>query len=238
MKNMFLMGLNSPMIETKLELYNEADNDVAELYLYGPIRPKQPWDDEKTQVITSADVLEKLKDLGSKRLDVHVNSKGGEVYESLAISNILRNYKGEVHAYVDGLAGSGASLILDGADKIFMFKNSSQMIHKAWTYTFGNADQLRKVAEDLDVIDETIKKNYVDRFNGTTEELDELLKSETWLTADKCKKLGLCDEIVGNISNLKKDVDVKAEIKQEDQIKENEENDVEPKNTLFSNFKK
>ena len=44
--------------------------------------------------------------------------------------------------------------------KIFMPNNAMIMIHKAWTYAAGNADELRKVANDLDKIDSAVKASY------------------------------------------------------------------------------
>lgn len=185
-----------PRIESKLEVQNKADGP-AELYLYGPIRKNAYWwEDEDSDFISSKKVRSALKDVKNKTLKVHLNSGGGDVFESIAISNILKNYEGDVEIYIDALAASGASIIAASGSKVYMYNNSMQMIHKAWTVFAGNADDFKKQAEDLEKIDSSVKASYMDRFVGEEKELSELLKDETWLTAEECLAFGLCDEII------------------------------------------
>lgn len=183
-----------PKIQTKLEVKNETDSDEADLYLYGTIRKACWWDDEE-DVLSAKGVKSTLKDIKGKTLNVHINSPGGDVFESIAICNLLKQYKGTVNIVIDALAGSGASVIAMAGNNVKMFNNSMLMIHKAWTYTSGNSDELRKVADSLEKMDSAVKQSYKDRFVGTDEELEELIKAESWLTAEECKAFGFCDEI-------------------------------------------
>lgn len=183
-----------PKIETKVEVRNEAE-DIAELYLYGYIRQASWWDDED-DVISAKRVMNALKNLKGKEINVHINSGGGDVFESIAISNLLKQHDKDINIYIDGLAGSGASVIAMAGKKIYMPSNTMMMIHKAWTWTAGNADDLRKVADNLDKIDSSVNASYKERFVGTDEELSELIKEESWLTAEECLAFGFCDEIL------------------------------------------
>lgn len=188
-------SIEMPRIKTRLEVKNQADGDVAELYLYGTIRQAYWWDDED-DVISAKGVRKKLDGLKGKDINVHINSGGGDVFESIAICNMLKQHDGVVNVYVDGMAGSGASVIATAGKEVFMPSNSMQMIHKAWTYVVGNADDLRKVATDLDKIDASVKASYMSKFIGTEEELEQLIAEETFLTAEECLAFGLCTEIL------------------------------------------
>jgi len=184
-----------PKIETRLEVKNEVDSEVAELYLYGTIRQAYWWDDDE-DCISAKRVKNALKELTAKPINIHINSGGGDVFESIAICNLLKQHDADINIYIDSMAGSGASIIATAGKNVFMFSNSMQMIHKAWTYVYGNADELRKTAEDLDKIDTSVKASYMSKFVGTEEELEILIADETYLTADECLAFGLCTEIL------------------------------------------
>ena len=213
-----------PKIETRLEINNESDSNTADLYLYGSIREAYWWDDED-DCISAKSVKKLLKDTTAKKINVHINSPGGDVFESIAIGNLLKQSNAEINIVDDSLAGSGASLIAMSGNHIQMFPNSMMMIHKAWTYAGGNADELRKCADQLDKIDSAVKSSYKNRFVGTDEELENLIKDETWLTADECLTFGFCDEII-------------TEEKQEEPVKNSLFNKYKNETNLFNKFNK
>jgi len=185
-----------PKVETRLEIKNEVGNGPAQLFIYGRIRPALPWDNEDDDTHISAKaVRNKLNEVAEdKDLEVHVNSPGGEVFESITIRNLLVQHKGDVKIIIDGLAASGASLIAT-AGKVIMFENSMQMIHKAWGMAIGNSDDMEKMAEDLKKVDESVLASYMKKFVGEKKELKELISDETWLTAEEALTFGLADEI-------------------------------------------
>lgn len=188
-------NIKIPQIKTKLQVKNEVNSDVAEMYLYGSIRKAYWWDSEDA-CISANRVKNALADLKDKDINIHINSPGGDVFESIAICNLLKQHSKNVTITIDALAASGASVICMAADKVIMPANSMMMIHKAWTWVDGNADDLRKVANDLDKMDNAVLASYKDRFVGTEEELKALIKESSWFTADECKSLGFCDEIL------------------------------------------
>lgn len=187
--------MEMPKIETRLEVKSEVDGKNAELYLYGTIRQAYPWE-EPADVICAKRVQDELSLLKGKNVDVHINSGGGDVFESIAICNLLKQHDGDINIYIDAMAGSGASVIVTAGKEIFMFNNSMQMIHKAWTIVCGNADELRKQATDLDKIDSAVKASYMEKFVGTEQELAGLIAEESFLTADECLAFGLCTKII------------------------------------------
>jgi ATP-dependent Clp protease, protease subunit len=198
-----------PKISTKLEVLNKADNEEADIYMYGSISSYSWYDG-----ISSNQVKEKLQSISAKTINVHINSPGGDVFESIAISNLLKNHDATIITHIDGLAASGASIIAMAADKVIMPKNTMMMIHKAWTYAAGNAEGLRKIANRLDKIDSAVTESYKSRFVGESEELEKLLGDETWLTAEECLALGFADELVE---------DIETEEKEDEQISAKEE---------------
>jgi len=182
-------------IEPKIEVLNSVDGP-AKVYLYGVIRKKTFWDVNDEDFISADHVQKLLNELDEKDLIIHMNSNGGDVFESIAISNLIRDYDGNVDIYIDAMAASGASIVVTAADKVYMYTNSQQMIHKAWTFASGNADDLRKTSDDLDKIDTSVLASYMNRFTGEKEELVALIADESFLTAEECLAFGLCDEIV------------------------------------------
>lgn len=131
-------------------------------------------------------------------LTVRVNSPGGDAYAGLAIMNTLRDYAGHVTVVVEGLAASAASYIaIGGADRLVMYNNAELMIHDAMLMTQGNFDQLTKDAAQLDRISDTLADIYATKAGGTREQWRDLMKAETWFSAEEAVKAGLADAIHG-----------------------------------------
>lgn len=143
-------------------------------------------------------------------LNIYINSPGGDVFEGNTIMNMLKRKKCTKNVYIDGLAASIASVIAMAGDKVIMPSNSMIMIHNAWTYCAGNSQELRKLADDLDKVNTSIRQAYLDKAG---EKLDEetvikLMDAETWLTAQECYDYGLCD-VIGDEKSVAAKFDVK-----------------------------
>lgn len=174
---------------------------TVELYIYGDIEGDgYDWrTGEKIESETSAYYIRReIEAYGDvKTVELHINSMGGSVFEASAIVNYLRRLKADTIAYIDAFACSAASAIACACDMVVMPRNSVMMIHNPWTFAMGNAKELRKVAEDLDVLSEAFATVYLDKADGKLDEkrLTKLLDEETYLTAEQAYDLGLCDEI-------------------------------------------
>lgn len=144
-------------------------------------------------------VRRKIQDVKAEKIHVHINSGGGSAFDGVAICNMLKQHDAEVIVHIDGWAASAASVIAMAGDKIIMPSNTMMMIHQASTFEYGNADLFEKTARDLRKIDSALAASYKKRFVGTDEELKQLLKDETWLTAEEAVALGLADEIADEI---------------------------------------
>jgi len=134
---------------------------------------------------------------------LYINSTGGSVFEGSAIYSQLKRHNAKVTVYIDGFACSIASVIAMAGDKVIMSENAVMMIHNAWAVAAGNSAQLRKIADDLDVINKANKAAYLVKSDGkiTNEELTEMLDNETYLSAEDCVKYGFCDEISSKVEN-------------------------------------
>lgn len=186
------------MAEIRQQL--QEDNSLA-IYIYGDVEGDyfDWWTDREVVSETSADYLkdelEKYPDVG--RIDVYINSYGGSVFEGTAIYNMLRRHKARVVAHIDGFACSIASVIAMAADEVIMPPNTLMMIHNMWMSAEGNAADLRKAADNLDVINAAGRAAYLDKAGEklSEEELVRMMDAETWLTAADCLRLGLADRI-------------------------------------------
>lgn len=144
-------------------------------------------------------VRRKIQDVKAEKIHVHINSGGGSAFDGVAICNQLKQHSAEIIVHIDGWAASAASVIAMAGDRIIMPSNTMIMIHQASTFEYGNADLFEKTARDLRKIDSALAGSYKKRFVGTDEELKQLLKDETWLTAEEAVALGLADEIADEI---------------------------------------
>lgn len=163
---------------------------------------------EENSVASVKDLQEILsKNKNIPTVNVYINSPGGSVNEGIAIYNILKRTRAYVRVFIDGFACSIASVIAMAGNAIYMPKSSMQMVHNAWTVAMGNSEELRKVADDLDKINEVVILAYMSKFKGTEKELRKLLDDESYLTAEECLKYGLCTKIVDDSENTQSNVE-------------------------------
>ena len=165
--------------------------DSAELRLYGVIGEDDYWDD-----ITAKQFSDDLKEYADvKNIDIRINSPGGSVFAGQAIYSMLKRHSAYKTAYIDGLAGSIASLIPMAANKVIMPVNSMMMVHKPWGPVVGNADKMRKTAETYDKIGESMAAVYQAKTGLSKEEILQIMSDETWMSADEAVEKGFADEI-------------------------------------------
>lgn len=191
----------------KAEAETETAKKTIDLHIYDEVTDwTYDWDEMKFKTAEASskhvrELLEQNED--ADEINIYINSAGGSVYEGLAIYNQLKRAKAHKTVYIDGFACSIASVIAMAGDRIIMPKASMMMIHNAWTCAIGNAKELRKTADDLDLMSDTIANAYLEKSNGKADEkkIRALMNAESYLPADQCYELGLCDEISGEASS-------------------------------------
>ena len=166
------------------------ENEKAELHFYGEIVSDEweKWSDLDTCPEDVLNYLSKIEN--SKELDIYINSGGGSVFAGLGIYNILKRHKGRKTVYVDGLAGSIASIIAMVGDEIIVPSNSFIMIHKPLCGVCGNANDMREMADTLDRIEEGLINTYKTKLkdNVNIETIKAMVNAETWLTGEEASK--------------------------------------------------
>lgn len=179
------------MKERFYQLVNQSDQE-ATLYIYGDITSIKLFEND----VCVYDLAKEIGDLNGKALTVRINSYGGEVAEGLAIYNLLKSYEGEVTTICDGFACSAASVVFMAGAKRIMPRSSLLMIHNAWTWASGDADDLRKAAEDLEKITEPSVQIYLANSNLEEETIRTMMDEETWITADEAYEYGMATAVV------------------------------------------
>lgn len=192
------------------ELKQAAQPDTLELYIYGDVQGDYfdfaTWAMAESETSANHFRNELAKYPNVLTINLYVNSYGGSVFEGTAIYSQLKRHKAQKIGYVDGFACSIATIPLMACDKVIMPKNTMMMIHNMWNVVAGNATQLRKAADDLDVIMIGNRQAYLMKSNGKLAEkkLIQMLDAETWLTADQCIEYGLADELLDKEVDLSK----------------------------------
>lgn len=123
-------------------------------------------------------------------VNFHVNSVGGTVWDGIAIYNAIKQMPCKKNVFVDGLAASIASVIAMAGDTVHMCIGSMMMIHNAWTFAAGDAEELSKQADALKKVNESLLDIYEESTMLDREQLAELMKAETWLTAAEAVEYG------------------------------------------------
>jgi ATP-dependent Clp endopeptidase proteolytic subunit ClpP len=147
-----------------------------------------------TSAATFRDALQKVS--GARELKLRINSPGGDVFDGLAIHNMLARFQGKITVTVDGLAASIASLIAMAGDVVVMPTNSMMLVHNPNGGVLGEASDMADMDSLLDKIKSQMVNTYAMKTGLTLEKLDALLDAETWLTASEAKDLGFADEVV------------------------------------------
>ena len=170
-----------------------ARETVGEIWIYDVIGDS--WDGT-----TAKGFAADLKALGDvSTLRVYVNSPGGSVFDGVAIYNTLRRHRARKEVTIDGLAASIASVVALAGDEIAIAENGMFMIHDPWTIAAGSAMELRKTADTLEAIRETLIGTYAARSGGDAEEIGNMMAEETWFTAAEALEAGFVDQVIESV---------------------------------------
>ena len=157
--------------------------------------------------VTAKKFAEELDGFGDiKRLHIHINSLGGDVFTAQAIHSAIKNHKAKSTSYIDGVAASAATIVACGAGEVVARMNSTYMIHEPWGRCTGNADEMDKSARDLRAITKPIVNVYKDQVRDKIddEKIRSLMEDETWMDAEQALEYGFVDRIKGKIKAIAK----------------------------------
>lgn len=135
----------------------------------------------------------------SDELVVNINSPGGSVFEGIEIYNYLKGLENPTTVRINSLAASIATVIALGADKLEISESAFFMIHNPWSMAMGEAEDMRKQADVLDKIKETILSIYEKNSNLSREKIEEYMNEETWLTGSEAVEYGFADVLTEGV---------------------------------------
>jgi ATP-dependent protease ClpP protease subunit len=166
---------------------NKTNKDNAEIFLYDMIGG---WG------ITAQQFGKDLRALGEvKQIDLRINSDGGDVFDGRAIFTLLAQHPARVVTHIDGLAASIASLIALSGNEVRAADGSFFMIHNAWGVSIGDAEEMRKTADLLDSVNQSLIDTYQAKTRLDQKEIKQLMSEETWMTATEAKERGFVDVV-------------------------------------------
>lgn len=182
------------------QIITQADGDTADLLLYGFIGQRPYYEGDMTEPLTDTELEQKLNELCKKyrRVNIRINSPGGDRYNGDAMVNSIRRYANscDIHTYNDGLAASMAATIWLAGPNRHMAGNAKLMIHATSSYVWGTAQDMRNEADLLDKMDAASAAD-ISRLTGLSEE--EVMQrffdyNDHWYTYQEVKEMKLLSE--------------------------------------------
>ena len=164
----------------------ENKDTESDMYLYDVI--------DDNFGISAIAFNKELTALKGKKVNLRINSPGGDVFAGRAMAIAIQNH-GNVTAYIDGLAASAATCVALSAKEVHISDGAMFMLHNAWTFSIGNKNDLRATADLLDKIDGTIVNDYKKKTGLDEKEIVAMMDAETWLSAQEALDKGFVDYI-------------------------------------------
>tara|TARA_R100001086_G_scaffold68821_2_gene32630 strand:+ start:5791 stop:6825 length:1035 start_codon:yes stop_codon:yes gene_type:complete len=165
---------------------NNAAGKAADIYIF---------DEIGNYGITAQKFINDLKELKDMPINLRINSLGGDVFDGMAMYNVIKRREAKTTVYIEGIAASIATIIALGADEVIMAENSLFMIHNAWGGIMGDAKEMRKSAETLDKISSELTDIYSKKTGLSYDALSAMMDEETWLNAEEAYEFGFVDTI-------------------------------------------
>ena len=148
--------------------------------------------------VTAKRVAGALRSMGPGPVTVNINSPGGDMFEGLAIYNLLREHDGEVTVKVLGLAASAASIIAMAGDTVQIARAGFLMVHNCWGCVCGNRHDLREIADTIEPFDRAMASIYAARTGEKTDAMSKLMDAETWIGGEAAIEDGFADELLAS----------------------------------------
>lgn len=169
-------------------------NQEADIYIYEDVGAG--W----FGGVTAKQFADDLKAVGAvSTINLHINSYGGDVFDGLAIYRLLVDHKAAVVTHVDGMAASIASVIAMAGSEIIIGESAQMMIHDAWGLAMGNADEMRKMADLLDMTTGSLADVYIARTKNSRKDIRQWMSDETWFLGQDAVDHGFADRVVENL---------------------------------------
>lgn len=146
--------------------------------------------------ITAKKVASQLRGIGARPVEVHVNSPGGDMFEGIAIFNVLREHPQPVTIKVMGMAASAASIIAMAGDTIEIGAASFLMIHNCWVMAMGNRHDMRETGDWLEPFDQAMVDLYAARTKQDPKQIAKWMDAETYMSGAQAIERGFADSLL------------------------------------------
>ena len=162
--------------------------------------------------VTAKRIAAALRSIGERDVVVNVNSPGGDMFEGLAIYNLLREHKGSVTVKVLGVAASAASIIAMAGDEVQIARAGFLMIHNAWICACGNRHDFRDFAAYLEPFDASMADIYAARTGQDLATVQKMMDGETWIGGTAAIEQGFADALLASDEVAEQDEDKPAAV--------------------------
>ncbi|MDH0439401.1 head maturation protease, ClpP-related [Enterobacter cloacae] len=146
--------------------------------------------------VTAKRIAGALRAMNGADVTVNINSPGGDMFEGLAIYNLLREYEGHVTVKVLGIAASAASVIAMAGDDIQIGRGAFLMIHNCWVYAMGNRHDFAELAQSLEPFDNAMADIYAARSGLDMAAVQKLMDAESYIGGSDAVAKGLADSLL------------------------------------------
>jgi len=164
----------------------------ADIYIFGDIVSEQ-WDEAET---SPTSLKNTIKGLDVDVINVHIDSPGGAVSAGWAIYNELKQHPARIRTYGEGFIASAALYPFMAGDERYAMNPCAFFFHKMSQGVYGNTDELRKAAEELDKLNEIGRSAFTDNTPMTAEDVKALEQAETWLSPEEALNLGIATAVM------------------------------------------
>lgn len=188
-------------MKNKFYNFSNANDESVDLFISGEIV------DDEEQTLTKAffgeglgtcpsEFIDELKENAGKKVNVYIDSYGGDVFAASSIYSALKEHDAEVVVKITGVAASAASVIAMAGSKVLMSKTAVMMIHNPSTGAYGDHNEMEKTIEILETVKNSIINAYEAKTGLTREVISDLMEKETWMEYDLAKDYGFCDGLI------------------------------------------
>lgn len=168
--------------------------------------------------VTAKRIAGALRSMNGADVTVNINSPGGDMFEGLAIYNLLREYQGKVTVKVLGLAASAASIIAMAGDDIQIGRGAFLMIHNCWVVAIGNRHDFAAMVDYLEPFDNAMADIYAARSGLDSDAIKQMMDSETYIGGSDAIEKGLADGLLSSDSVTSDDESPAAALRKLDSL--------------------
>ncbi|WP_163834746.1 ClpP-like prohead protease/major capsid protein fusion protein [Spartinivicinus ruber] len=149
--------------------------------------------------VSAKGFLEAVKTIKTPAIELHLNSPGGSIFDGTAIYNALRNHPATITGYIDGVAASMASVILQACDVRKVPENAYFMMHNPQGGVYGEETDVESYLSLMKKARQTMIGCYAERSGKTAEDVAQLCDATTWLVGNEIVEAGFADEVINAV---------------------------------------